>query len=161
VTEAEDSGGIPWWPWALLLLAAGGLATAVLVMQRRRQMALETWDRARGGAEDAAVWLYERLLPPVLADPGPSATATAWPAARPRFLDLDEQLTALARNAPDDVRRRDVGTLRSALADTAAALDLRAAAPDLQAWAAAQTRAELAADRLADVLGYQAPAAIP
>ena len=134
---------------------------AVLVMQRRRQMTLEAWDRERAAAEDAALWLHDRVLLPVLADPGPSVTATAWPAARPRFLELDEQLTALGRNAPDDVRRRSVSTLRSALADTAAALDLRAAAPDLQAWVAAQTRAELAAERLADVLGDQAPAAVP
>ncbi len=144
----------------MLLLVAAGLVAAVIVMQRRRQVALEAWDRSRTDAKDSALWLHDRVLPAVLADPGPSATAVAWPAARPRFLELDETLTALGRNAPDDVRRRDVGTLRSALADTAAALDLRAAAPDMQAWAAAQTRAELAADRLADVLEDPAPVAM-
>jgi hypothetical protein len=129
----------------------------MVLTQRRRRRAVEAWDQAQADAEDSALWLHDRVLPPVLADPSPATTAAAWSAARPRFLELDEQLTALGRSAPDEERRAAVVALRSALADTAVALDRRASADTRQTWAAAQAQAELAAERLARVLAYDAP----
>jgi hypothetical protein len=157
-TDPETPGAIPWWAWLLLLLAVAGIVAGIVVMQGRRRRAVEVWDRGLADAEDAALWLHERVLPPVLADRAPTVTATAWPAARPRLLELDEQLTALGRTAPDEERHAAVVTLRSALADTAGALDRRAAAPDAQGWAAAQTQAQLGDERLAHVLAYDATA---
>jgi hypothetical protein len=156
---AETSGAVPWWAWALLLLAVAGIVTGIVVIQGRRRRAVEAWDRGLADAEDAALWLHDRVLPTVLADRLPAPAATAWPAARPRLLDLDEQLTTLGRTAPDEERRAAVVTLRSALADAAGALDRRATATDAQGRAAAQTQAELADERLAHVLAYDgAPA---
>ncbi len=110
------------------------------------------------------LWLHDRVLPTVLADPRPAdqglpGTPTAWSAARPRFVELDQKLSVLAGSAPDEDRRAAVGTLRAALADTGLALDQRGTAPGPQAWTAAQTRAVLAADHLARILSYDAAGA--
>ena len=141
-----------------------GLIAGFVIMQRRRGQAVEAWDRDQADAEDAALWLHDRVLPTVLADPRPAdqglpGTPTAWSAARPRFVELDQKLSVLAGSAPDEDRRAAVGTLRAALADTGLALDQRGTAPGPQAWTAAQTRAVLAADHLARILSYDAAAA--
>jgi len=163
---STSSGEIPWWAWALLALVVAGVIAGIVIMQRRRGQAVEAWDRDQADAEDAALWLHDRVLPTVLADPLPTqpvlpGTPTAWSAARPRFVELDEKLSVLARSAPDEDRRAAVGTLRSALADTGLALDQRGTSPSPQAWTAAQTRAELAADHLGRVLSYDASCASP
>ena len=100
-------------------------------------------------------WLQDRALPAVLAEPDPVRAAAAWSATRPRFLELDEQLTELARTAPDPERRDMAGSLRAALADVATALDERSAATSPEDWAAARMRVELARERLERRLAHE------
>ena len=151
----ESTGEVPWWAWLLLVAAVVGLIALIPLLAGRRRRALAAWDQPMADAERAAGWLQDRALPAVLAEPDPVRSTAAWSATRPRFLELDEQLTELARTAPDPERRDMAGSLRAALADVAAALDERSAATSPQDWAAAQTRVELARERLERRLAHE------
>ncbi|HVN13097.1 MAG TPA: hypothetical protein VMT69_13460 [Kineosporiaceae bacterium] len=125
-----------------------GLIALIPMLAGRRRRALAAWDQPMADAEQAARWLQDRAVPVVLAEPDPGRSAAAWSATRPRFLDLDEQLTDLARTAPDPERRDMAGSLRAALADLAAALDERSVASSAQDWSTAGMHVELARERL-------------
>jgi len=144
----------------LLLLVVVGLVAAAVWLATRRRRRLEAWDAPAADAEAGAHWLHDRVLPSVLAAGDPVQAAAAWSAVRPRFLELDEQLTGLARTAPDDERLDEVTSLRGALADLGAALDERSAATSREAWATANLRVELARDRLERRLARD-PSAMP
>jgi hypothetical protein len=124
---------------------------------RRRRRELEAWDRPMADAESSAQWLLVRVLPAPLDVRDPVHGAAAWSVARPRFLELDEQLTGLIRTAPDPERRATAASLRVALADLANALDERARVGSPEGGASAGLRVELARDRLERRLAHEPP----
>jgi hypothetical protein len=162
--ETASTGEIPWWAWLLLLLAVVGLVAGIVALMTRRRRALGGWDQPLADAEASAQWLQDRVLPATLGVEDPAEAVAAWAAVRPRFLELDEQLTGLLRTAPDDERRAMAASLRVALADVATALDDRSSAGSMDGWVTARLRVDLARDRLERRLAHQplvGPAAGP
>jgi hypothetical protein len=153
--ETASTGEIPWWAWLLLLLAVVGLVAGIVALMTRRRRALEGWDQPLADAEASAQWLQDRVLPATLGVEDPAEAVAAWTAIRPRFLELDEQLTGLLRSAPDDERRAMAASLRVALADVATALDDRSSAGSMDGWVTARLRVDLARDRLERRLAHQ------
>jgi hypothetical protein len=147
----------------LVLAVLAAILALIPLLAGRRRRALEAWDGPLADAEDSARWLQDRAVPAVVAEPAPERSAAAWATVRPRFLALDEQLTDLARTAPDPDRRAMAASLRAALADVSAALDDRARAPSPHDWSTASMRLELARDQLARRLRHEAlvPAVAP
>jgi hypothetical protein len=147
----------------LALAVLGAILALIPLLAGRRRRALEAWDGPLADAESAAQWLQDRVVPAVVAEPAPERSAAAWGTVRPRFLALDEQLTDLARTAPDPDRRAMAASLRAALADVSTALDDRSRAASAQDWSTASMRLELARDQLARRLRHEAlvPAVAP
>jgi hypothetical protein len=145
----------------------GALLALIPLLAGRRRRALEAWDGPLADAEDSARWLQDRVLPAVVAEPAGERSAAAWATLRPRFLALDEQLTDLARTAPDADRRAMAASLRAALADVSTALDDRDRAASPQSWSTATMRLELARDQLERRLRHEplvpafAPVGVP
>jgi hypothetical protein len=141
----------------------GGILALIPLLAGRRRRALEAWDGPLADAEDSARWLQDRALPAVLAEPTGERSSAAWVTVRPRFLALDEQLTDLARTAPDPDRRALAASLRAALAAVSTALDDRDRAASAHSWSTATMRLELARDQLERRLRHEAivPAVAP
>jgi hypothetical protein len=154
-SETESTSEIPWWAWLLLLLVVAALVVGIPLLAGRRRREVEGWERPMADAEASAQWLHDRVLPTALAGTDPGPAAAAWSAVRPRFLELDEQLTGLVRTAPDDGCQAIAASLRAALADLATALDERSAATSAHEWATARLRVELARDRLERRLAHE------
>ena len=129
---AEDRR-LPWWP-VLIVLAVGVI---VVIIVRARGGASRAWEEQFGAASAGVAWTESSLVPQVLAATTATDAAAIWTAARPRVLELDEQLHTLATDAGGDLNRGRATELRESFAALVAAID-----------AETTTTAKTTADRL-------------
>ena len=128
--EAEDEdeeGGSGWW-WLLLLLVAAGVAFVVVGLVRRRRDRAE-WAGAVDESLHEAAWLRDTLVPNLLSQ-GPDARAGIWAVGQPRVLALEQALTDLLAQAPDDVAGRRVTALSAPVSALRRTLDQGDTLPD-------------------------------
>ncbi|WP_296666402.1 hypothetical protein [Demequina sp.] len=101
-----------WWPWLLL-----GAAVLVLAgLWWRAWSVRNAWDKRMTQARSEFSWLEDSLIPQIVSKPSAAEAAALWQAARPRVLDLDQELHALTEDAPSsgrtDVAQRGLDALR-------------------------------------------------
>lgn len=116
VDEAADAvGGVPWWVWALLVLAGLGLVAAIVALRRAKASELAwaaLWHELTGEAR----WLDERVVPAVQdRSLQPATLATRWQDGSGRFDDLDRRVWAAANQEQKPQRAADLNALSEAL----------------------------------------------
>ena len=116
VDDAADAvGGVPWWVWALLVLAGLGLVAAIVALRRARaaELAWATlWHELTGEAR----WLDERVVPAVQdRSLDPQTLSTRWQDGVRRFDDLDRRVWAAANEERKPRRTADLNALSESL----------------------------------------------
>ncbi len=120
---AAEDRRLPWWP-VLIVLAVGVI---VLIIVRARGGASREWEERFGAASSGVAWTESSLVPQVLAATTATDAAAIWTAARPRVLEIDEQLHTLATDAGGDLNRGRATELRESFAALVAAIDAETA----------------------------------
>ena len=116
VDDAADAvGGVPWWVWALLVLAGLGLVAAIIALRRARAAELAwaaLWHELTGEAR----WLDERVVPAVQdRSLDPQTLSTRWQDGVRRFDDLDRRVWAAANEERKPRRTADLNALSESL----------------------------------------------
>lgn len=116
VDDAADAvGGVPWWVWALLVLAGLGLVAAIVALRRAKAAELAwaaLWHELTGEAR----WLDERVVPAVQDRSLPVPTLqTRWQDGSGRFDDLDRRVWAAANEERKPQRVADLNALSDSL----------------------------------------------
>ena len=116
VDDAADAvGGVPWWVWALLVLAGLGLVAAIVALRRARAAELAwaaLWHELTGEAR----WLDERVVPAVQdRSLDPQTLSTRWQDGVRRFDDLDRRVWAAANEERKPRRTADLNALSESL----------------------------------------------
>lgn len=116
VDDAADVvGGIPWWVWALLVLAGIGLVAAIIALRRAKASELlwaATWHELTGEAR----WLDERVVPAVQdRSLDPQTLANRWHDGSIRFDDLDRRVWAAAADQQKPQRAAHLHALSESL----------------------------------------------
>ena len=116
VDDAADAvGGVPWWVWALLVLAGLGLVAAIVALRRARAAELAwaaLWHELTGEAR----WLDERVVPAVQdLTLDPQTLSTRWQDGVRRFDDLDRRVWAAANEGRKPRRTADLNALSESL----------------------------------------------
>jgi len=120
---AEAVGGIPWWVWALLVLAGLGLVAAIVALRRAKAAELAwagLWHELTGEAR----WLDERVVPAVQDRAlDPQTLSTRWQDGARRFDDLDRRGWAAANEERKPQRTADLNALSESLLRLRDAMD--------------------------------------
>jgi hypothetical protein len=147
--------------WVLLgLLVVGGLVTWWVVGSRRRK-AVAAWESDLDTQTETARWVDSRFVTDLVSQPTAAQQEQVWTTGRPRLVEADAALDALAVNAPDPEHRAQATALRDALAGLRSAIDsdVAVAAPggDPEAMRASRAGVEQARSKLHDLLTPPAP----
>jgi hypothetical protein len=147
--------------WVLLgLLVVGGLVAWWVVGSRRRN-AVAAWETDYDTQAETARWVDSRFVTDLVSQPTAAQQSQVWTTGRPRLVEADAALDALARNAPDPEHRAKATALRDALAGLRSAIDsdVAMAAPgaDPDAMRASRAAVEQARSKLHDLLTPPAP----
>ena len=112
---ADAVGGVPWWVWALLVLAGLGLVAAIVALRRAKAAELAwaaLWHELTGEAR----WLDERVVPAVQDRSLDLQTlSTRWQDGARRFDDLDRRVWAAANQEQKPQRTADLNALSESL----------------------------------------------
>jgi hypothetical protein len=116
-----------WWLLAAIVVTALAIGIPLLVRSRRRA----AWQRGVSAAEAELVWFARELLPELRESGSPERAAGAWAVSAPRVTAAEDQLTALASDAPDEAAAGRAATLRDATRTARQRVDeiVRAGAP--------------------------------
>jgi hypothetical protein len=110
--ETSDDDGAPSWVWWLLGAALVGTCVAVpLVLRARRHAA---WRRQLAAAEGELAWIARELMPQLRQAASREQVDGGWAVAGSRVSTVEDQLTVLEGNAPDDAGRDRARALRDA-----------------------------------------------
>ncbi|HET6989577.1 MAG TPA: hypothetical protein VFI00_23320 [Kribbella sp.] len=111
-TSAE-SDGPPSWLWWVLAAIVLALAVGIplLVRSRRRQ----AWRTDLASAEGEVAWFARELIPELRRLNSPAEVAGGWNIAAGRVVAVEDRLTGLEPNAPDDAAQTRARSLRDAV----------------------------------------------
>ncbi len=155
-----DSGAPAWVWWVLGILLVAGLVTWWVVGSRRRKVVAD-WEARYAPQAETARWVDSRFVADLVSQPTAAQQEQVWTTGRPRLVEADAALDALANSAPDPEHRTQASQMRDALAGLRGAIDadvaLASPGSDPEAVRASRAAVEQARSKLHDLLTPPAP----